>query len=112
MKKYKIKKSDFIRIFPNRALTWHEKYFQKFQLVDDCGSYKLIQSLSFIGVVFILVSGVAMSAPVMLWSGIKGLIDMWSEIARVSLGPVRSDGCPDWKQSTSEIKKSCGIGEQ
>ena len=110
MRKYKVSKKDFGRIFTRRQLTFREKYMQTFLFVETSDvSYMMHQKVNALGATSMLTIGLIVTAPLFLISGLKGVVDMWREALGYLGGkPVRRDYCYRGAESTEKLVKMAG----
>lgn len=112
MRKYKVSKKDFERIFTRRDLTWRERYLQDFWFieVEECW-HVLEQRSNKAGVAFALIGSILVSPALFVYGGVKDLKGFWCEIIiHVTGSPVRSDDCVTGATSTRELIKLAGWG--
>ena len=110
MRKYKVIKKDFGKIFTRRQLTFREKYMQTFLFVETSEvSYMMYQKVNALGAISMLTLGLIVTAPLFLISGLKGVADMWCELLSYLGGkPARRDYCYRGAESTEKLIKLAG----
>ena len=110
MRKYKLSKKEFEKIFTRRQLTFREKYMQTFWFVETSEfSYMMHQKVNALGALSMVILAIIVTAPLFIISGLKGVVDMWVEILSYLGGkPARRDYCYQGAESTDKLIKLAG----
>lgn len=110
MRKYKVSKKDFERIFTRRELTFREKYMQSIWFLETSKfSHVMVQRLNLFGTVATLIFALVVTLPLFVLGGIKGLCEFWGVVFGHLMGePIRKDYCYIGNESTSKLIKLAG----
>ncbi|AUR90071.1 TMhelix containing protein [Vibrio phage 1.137.O._10N.261.46.B5] len=110
MRKYKVRKKDFERIFTRRELTFRERYMQSIWFLETSKfSYIMVQRLNFFGTVATLIFAVLATLPLFITGGVKGLWEFWGATFGYLMGePIRKDYCYLGNESTEKLIKLAG----
>ena len=109
MRKYKIRKKDFERIFTRRKLTLRERYMQTFWFVDCESHYELHQKISLLCLIVSPIFYLLLTVPIFLVRGLIGVCDMYKYFLPYAMGkPLRVDGCYHKVETTEALIKLAG----